>query len=43
MPIKVAVQYEAWTVFTGIGDLNPTQGVDICIVCVYSVVVSFCV
>jgi hypothetical protein len=45
--ITVAARSRAWTVFarykTGIVDWNPTQGMDACIVCVYSVFVLFCV
>jgi hypothetical protein len=40
-------QYKAWTVFARsnarIVGSNPTQGVDVCIVCVYSVFLLFCV
>jgi hypothetical protein len=47
MPITVAIQPKAQTVFAcsnaGIVDSNPTQGMDVCIVCIYSVFVLFCV
>jgi hypothetical protein len=46
-PITVAARSKAWTVFarsnTEIVGSNPTQGMDVCIVCVYSVFVLFCV
>jgi hypothetical protein len=46
-PIAVAAQSKAWTVFDrsndGIMGSNPIQATDICIVCVYSVFVLFCV
>jgi hypothetical protein len=45
-PITVATRSKAWIVFSlsnaGIMGSNPTQGMDVCIVCVYSVFV-FCV
>jgi hypothetical protein len=47
MPITVDVRSKAWTVFalsnSGIVGSNPTQGLVVCIVCVYSVFVLFCV
>jgi hypothetical protein len=47
MAIAVAGQCEAWTAFArsnaGIVGSIPTQGMDVCIVCVYSVFVLFCV
>jgi hypothetical protein len=46
-PITVAARSKAWTVFArsnaGIVGSYPTQGMDVCIVCVYSVFVVFCV
>jgi hypothetical protein len=46
-PITAAAQSKAWTVYarsnTGIVGSNPTQGMDVCIVCVYSMFVLFCV
>jgi hypothetical protein len=45
--ITMAARSEAWTVFApsnaGIVVSNPTQDMDVCIVCVYSVFVLFCV
>jgi hypothetical protein len=45
VPIILAVRSEVWTVFarsnTRIVGSNPTQGMDVCIVCVYSVFVLF--
>jgi hypothetical protein len=45
MPITVAARSKAWTVFArsnaGIVGSNPTQGMDVCIVCVYSLFVLF--
>jgi hypothetical protein len=45
--ITVAERSQAKTVFVrsnaGIVGSNPTQGMDVCIVCVYSVFVLFCV
>jgi hypothetical protein len=45
--IPVAARSEAWTVFPrsnpGIVGSNHTQGMDVCIVCIYSVFVLFCV
>jgi hypothetical protein len=45
--ITVAAQSKAWTVFTRanaeIVGLNPTQGMEVYIVCFYSVFVLFCV
>jgi hypothetical protein len=42
----VAARSKAWTVFArsdaGIVGSNPTQGMDVCIVCVYSVFLLFC-
>jgi hypothetical protein len=47
MPITVAARSKARTVFAlsnaGIVGSNPTHGMDVCIVCVYSVFVLFCV
>jgi hypothetical protein len=47
LPITVAAWSKAWTVFARpkarIVASNPTQGMDVCIVCVYSVFVLFCV
>jgi hypothetical protein len=47
LPIKVAARSKAGTVFARsnaeIVCSNPTQGMDVCIVCVYSVFVLFCV
>jgi hypothetical protein len=46
-PITVAARSKAWTVFArpnaGIMGSNPTQGMDVCIVCFYSVFFLFCV
>jgi hypothetical protein len=46
-PITVAARSMAWTVFAlskaGIVASNPTQGIDICIVCLYSVFMLSCV
>jgi hypothetical protein len=46
-PITVAALSKAFTVFgrsnAGIVGSNPTQSMDVCIVCVYSVFVLFCV
>jgi hypothetical protein len=46
-PIRVAARSEAWTVFArpnaGTVGSKPTQVMDVCIVCVYSVFVLFCV
>jgi hypothetical protein len=46
-PITMAVWSEAWAVFarsnTEIVNSNPTQGIDVYIVYVYSVFVLFCV
>jgi hypothetical protein len=43
----VAARSKAWTVFArsnaGIVGSNPTQGMDVCIVCVYYVFLLFCV
>jgi hypothetical protein len=43
MPITVAARSKAWTVFARsnawIVGSNPTQGMDVCIACVYSVFV----
>jgi hypothetical protein len=43
MPITVAARSEAWTLFassnTAIVGSNPTEGIDVCVVCVYSVCV----
>jgi hypothetical protein len=45
-PITVASRSKTWTVFArskaGIVGSNPTQSMDVCIVCVYSVFVLFC-
>jgi hypothetical protein len=38
--ITVAAQSKAWTVFTHLGS-NPSQGMNVCIVCFYSVFVLF--
>jgi hypothetical protein len=47
VPITVAAQSKAWTVFArsdaGIVGSNPTEGMDVCIGCVYSVYVLVCV
>jgi hypothetical protein len=47
IPITVVARFKAWTVFSrsnaGIVGSNPTHGMDICIVCIYSVFVLFCV
>jgi hypothetical protein len=47
VPITVAARSKAWTVFVrsnaGIVGLNPAQGMDVCIMYVYSVFVLFCV
>jgi hypothetical protein len=47
MPVTEVARSEAWTVFArsnaGIVGSNPTQGMDICIMCVYSVFVLSCV
>jgi hypothetical protein len=47
MPMIVAARSKAWTVFarsnTEIVGSNPTQGMYVCIVCVYSVFVLFCI
>jgi hypothetical protein len=46
-PITVPARSKAWTVFVrsnaGIVGSNPIQSMDVCIVCVYSVFVLFCV
>jgi hypothetical protein len=46
-PITVAALSKVWTLFarsnTGIVGSSPTQGMDVCIVCVYSVSVLFSV
>jgi hypothetical protein len=40
-------QSKVWAAFSrlnaGIVGLNPTQGIDVCIMCIYPVYVSFCV
>jgi hypothetical protein len=45
MPVTVAAQSKAWTVLarsnTWIVVSNPTQGMVVCIVCIYSVFVLF--
>jgi hypothetical protein len=45
--IMVAARSKAWTVFSrsdvGIVSLNPTEGMDVSILCVYSVFVLSCV
>jgi hypothetical protein len=47
LQIAVAERSKAWTVFVRsnaeIVGSNHTQGMDVCIVCVYSVFVLFCV
>jgi hypothetical protein len=47
MPITVAARSKARIVFArknaGIEGSNPTQGMDVCIMCLYSVFVLFCV
>jgi hypothetical protein len=44
-PITVAARSKAWTVFfrsnAGLVGSNPIQGMDVCIVCVYSVFLLF--
>jgi hypothetical protein len=44
-PITVAVRSKAWTVFaclnTGIVGSNPTQGMDVCIMCLFCVCVLY--
>jgi hypothetical protein len=46
-PITVAARSKAWIVFarsnTGVVRLNPTQSMAVCIVCIYSVFMFFCV
>jgi hypothetical protein len=46
-PVTVDAHSKAWTVFArsnaGIVGSNPTQGTDVCVVCVYSVFLLFCV
>jgi hypothetical protein len=46
-PITVTARSKAWTVFArsnaGIVNSNPTRSNDVCIVCIYSVFVLFCV
>jgi hypothetical protein len=46
-PITVAARPKAWTAFprsnAGIVGSNPTQGMDVCIVCVFAVFVLLCV
>jgi hypothetical protein len=45
-PIAVAARFKAWTVFAcsnaGYVGSNSTQGMDICIMCIYSVFMLFC-
>jgi hypothetical protein len=45
--ITVAARSKTWTVFArsnaGIVGSDPIQGMDVCIVCIYSVFVLFCV
>jgi hypothetical protein len=47
LPITVTARSEAWTLFSrsnaGIMGSNPNQGMDVCILCVYSVFLLFCV
>jgi hypothetical protein len=47
MQISVTLRSKAWTVMarsnTGIAGSNPTRGINVCIVCVSSVFVLFCV
>jgi hypothetical protein len=47
LQITVAVWSKAWTVFlcsnAGIVDSDPTQGMDVPIVCIYAMFVLFCV
>jgi hypothetical protein len=47
MPITVAAQSKAWTGSArsnaGIVSSNPNEDVDVCIVCIYSVLMLFCV
>jgi hypothetical protein len=46
LPITVAARSKPWAVFArsniGIVGSNPTRGMDVCIVCFYSVFVFFC-
>jgi hypothetical protein len=47
LPITVAARFESWVFFARLNaeivGSKPTKGMDICIVCVYSVFMLFCV